>query len=235
MAVWRPQPEAPSTPQRATAPNCLAHASIARCPSPDTRKCSLARIPPRGSTTVAVNVRLCGSIPTTFPAWSGVSSRCDGPGPRLIALLITWPSLRALCWWRIGRQHPGERPRCFFAEGERSLLGQAGSSKNTNRGRHFVSRTPLVGESDGLRARPRFSLRPSANRRPRRAPQIEHRDGLHWPRRDGLPKGRCRVTVALVKGHSGKLAGGSFTIAAGQTRTLKLSMAPTTPAGACVS
>jgi hypothetical protein len=34
------------------------------------------------------------------------------------------------------------------------------------------------------------------------------------------------VTVALVKGHSGKLAGGSFTIAAGQTRTLKLSFLP---------
>jgi hypothetical protein len=32
---------------------------------------------------------------------------------------------------------------------------------------------------------PLLSLRPSANRRPRRAPQIEHRDGLHWPRRDG--------------------------------------------------
>ena len=34
------------------------------------------------------------------------------------------------------------------------------------------------------------------------------------------------MTVALVKGHSGKLAGGSFTIAAGQTRTLKLSFLP---------
>jgi hypothetical protein len=30
----------------------------------------------------------------------------------------------------------------------------------------------------------------------------------------------------LVKGHSGKLAGGSFTIAAGATRTLKLSFLP---------
>ena len=37
-------------------------------PSPETRKCSAASTPPRGSTTVAVNVRLCGSIPTTLPA-----------------------------------------------------------------------------------------------------------------------------------------------------------------------
>src|ERR1035441_11099863 len=93
MAVWRPQPEPPSPPQRAPAPNCLAHASIARCPSPDTRKCSLARTPPRGSTTVAVNVRLCGSTPTTFPARSGVINVLDGPGPRLtfLALLAVLP------------------------------------------------------------------------------------------------------------------------------------------------
>jgi hypothetical protein len=57
-------------PQRAIGPNERAHAASARCPSPDTRKCSLATIAPRPSTTVAVSVRLCGSIPTTFAVHS---------------------------------------------------------------------------------------------------------------------------------------------------------------------
>src|ERR1035437_474926 len=81
-----PHPEAPSTPQRTTGPNCSAHASSARCPSPETRKCSLETIPPHRSTTVAVSVRLCGSTPTTFPARSGVISVLDGPGPRRTCL-----------------------------------------------------------------------------------------------------------------------------------------------------
>src|ERR1700740_1077650 len=66
----------------------------ARRPPPDTLKCSQATIPPRASTTVAVSVCLCGSIPTTLPASSGVSSRCDGPGPRFLALTSTPPPRR---------------------------------------------------------------------------------------------------------------------------------------------
>src|SRR3954453_1949519 len=36
-----------------------------------------------------------------------------------------------------------------------------------NRGRHFVRKTPHAGEAECFGARPRFSLRPYANRRPR--------------------------------------------------------------------
>ena len=66
--MCRPQLAEPSIPQRAICPNCRAHASSSRCPSPETRKCAEAKIPPRASATVAVNVRLCGSTPTTLPA-----------------------------------------------------------------------------------------------------------------------------------------------------------------------
>jgi hypothetical protein len=68
-AVTAPQRGEPSIPQRAICLSCRAHTSSSRCPSPEARKCSLATIAPRGSMTVAVNVRLCGSIPTTLPAW----------------------------------------------------------------------------------------------------------------------------------------------------------------------
>ena len=66
--MCRPQLADPSIPHRAICPNCRAHASSSRCPSPETRKCAEAKIPPRASATVAVNVRLCGSTPTTLPA-----------------------------------------------------------------------------------------------------------------------------------------------------------------------
>ena len=36
----------PSIPHRAICPNCRAHASSSRCPSPETRKCAEAKIPP---------------------------------------------------------------------------------------------------------------------------------------------------------------------------------------------
>jgi len=65
-------------------------------PVPETRKCSEQTIPPRGSSTVAVSVRLCGSTPTTLPARSDVINVLDGPGPRLILLPMTTSSARAL-------------------------------------------------------------------------------------------------------------------------------------------
>jgi hypothetical protein len=109
--VCRPQPLAFSIPQRAIGPNCRAHATSARCPSPETLKCPLATTPPRASTTAAINVRLCGSTPTTLPARSGVINTCDGPGPLLLpARIARPPRLPALpSRPRAGRQHPGGR------------------------------------------------------------------------------------------------------------------------------
>ena len=61
-------------------------------------------------------------------------------------------------------------------QGQTLLIKSGRSSKAKNRGRHFVRKTPLTGKSDRFRARPRFSLRPYANRRPRGASKIQHRD-----------------------------------------------------------
>jgi hypothetical protein len=43
--VWRPQLADPSIPHRAICPNCSAHASSSRWPSPETRKCSRGEDP----------------------------------------------------------------------------------------------------------------------------------------------------------------------------------------------
>ncbi len=47
----------------------------------------------------AESVCLCGSIPTTWPARSGVINRCEGPGPRRLRAAITRSSLSP---------HPGD-------------------------------------------------------------------------------------------------------------------------------
>lgn len=52
---------------RATGPNDSAQASMARCPTPETLKCSTATTPPRSSSTAALSDSLCGSIPTMWP------------------------------------------------------------------------------------------------------------------------------------------------------------------------
>ena len=82
-----PTPRHPRSPSARSGPNCRAHASSARCPSPETRKCSEATIAPRGSATVAVSVRLCGSTSDHIARLIGRQQRArrtrtapNGPG-----------------------------------------------------------------------------------------------------------------------------------------------------------
>ena len=61
----------------------------------------------------------------------------------------------------------------------RTLLSGQADPEGKNRGRHFVSKTPIAGVNR-FRVRPRFSLRPYANRRTR-GHQSQHRDRFHDP------------------------------------------------------
>jgi hypothetical protein len=165
IAVCRPHPEAPSMPLRTTGPNCSAHASSARCPSPETRKCSLETIPPRGSTTVAVSVRLCGSTPTTFPARSGVINVLDGPGPRRTCLALL--PIRVLLAVALratgegtGRQRPGRDRRSSRSRRQTLLSGQTGFPKTRTEADTSKSGHHKAGGPDHIRVRPRFGLRP---------------------------------------------------------------------------
>ena len=98
---------------------------------------------------------------------TGSISKCDGPGPRFLALFHF--DLQALCCWRAGRQHPGGRPP---DRGRTRLSGQADPRRRAPRS--TLQRTP--GQIWGGQTSVQPPTLTRAVTSPVLAPEIQHRD-----------------------------------------------------------
>ena len=168
--MCRPQLEDPSIPQRAICPNCRAHASSARCPSPETRKCSAASNPAAWINDRSGQRPLMRIDPDHVASVIGREQQVRRSGTALLRCSIACPPGVML----VKGGSADNLPVGALTRGERSYQARP-ILEDKNRGRHFVAKTPTPGVRVLLS---QTSVQPSTLREPSpaRAPKIQHRE-----------------------------------------------------------
>ena len=162
--MCRPQLAAPSIPQRAICPNCRAHASSARCPSPETRKCSEASDPAARINDRRGQRPLVRIDPDHIASVIGREQQVRRS--RTALLRCSHCSTLTSSAYVVEADRPTTSRWAPLTVGRTLLSSQADPRRQEPRPTLRPQDT-LAGESDRFRVRPRFSLRPYANRRPR--------------------------------------------------------------------